>query len=208
MPFDPHDLRGDAQAHARSTISRKFASLGRIGFGGVLVALVLGWIAVTTLYPRSRPHHVVDSGVAVGTTGNLERTPAEARRVDFIHTVMNDAQDAWRVLLPSDYQPPRVVLFRDAIDAACGALRAATGPFYCPGDERVYLDLGFLEELRDRFGALGDFAPAYVIAHDRMLAELVEKRPRTLGDLAAVKGFGASRIEQYGEGFLAVINGD
>ena len=74
-------------------------------------------------------------------------------------------QETWHTLLP-DYQSTRVVLFRDAIDSACGFAQSATGPFYCPPDRRVYLDLGFFDELKNRFGAPGDFARAYVVAHE------------------------------------------
>jgi predicted metalloprotease len=86
--------------------------------------------------------------------------------VDFVDAVAGDVQTAWQQVLGNDYQPTRVVLFRDAINSACGFAEAATGPFYCPGDRRVYLDLGFFHDLSQRLGAPGDFAQAYVIAHE------------------------------------------
>ena len=79
---------------------------------------------------------------------------------------MRDAQSTWSQVLGNRYQPTRVVLFRDAIDSACGSAQSATGPFYCPSDQKVYLDLGFFAELDQRFGAPGDFAQAYVITHE------------------------------------------
>lgn len=79
---------------------------------------------------------------------------------------MADAQQTWEQQLGSRYQATRVVLFRDAIRSACGFAESASGPFYCPSDQKVYLDLGFFEELRRRFGATGDFAQAYVITHE------------------------------------------
>jgi predicted metalloprotease len=86
--------------------------------------------------------------------------------VDFVDAVAGDAQDAWEEILAGRYQRTQVVLFRDAIDSGCGFAQAATGPFYCPRDQKVYLDLGFFRELSERFGAPGDFAQAYVIAHE------------------------------------------
>jgi uncharacterized protein len=84
--------------------------------------------------------------------------------------VLNDTQSTWETVLPQQgrtpYRHARLVLFRDGINSGCGFAQAATGPFYCPTDERVYIDLAFYEELRQRFGAPGDFAQAYVIAHE------------------------------------------
>jgi predicted metalloprotease len=85
--------------------------------------------------------------------------------VEFVSFVLNDVQKTWAQVLPR-YQRVKLVLFRDAVDSACGTAESATGPFYCPGDAKVYLDLGFFRELKDRFGAPGDFANAYVIAHE------------------------------------------
>jgi predicted metalloprotease len=86
--------------------------------------------------------------------------------VDFVDAVTEDAQKAWERVLGNRYERTRVVLFRDAIQSACGFAEAATGPFYCPGDRKVYLDLGFFRELSERFGAPGDFAQGYVITHE------------------------------------------
>ena len=86
--------------------------------------------------------------------------------VDFVDAVTADIQNSWQQRLGARYQPTKVRLFRDAIQSACGLSESATGPFYCPGDARVYLDLGFFDELQRRFRAPGDFAQAYVIAHE------------------------------------------
>jgi predicted metalloprotease len=83
-----------------------------------------------------------------------------------VDVVANDTQDVWAQKLGDRYQRTKVVLFRDAIQSACGFAESATGPFYCPNDGKVYLDLGFFDELSQRFGAPGDFAKAYVIAHE------------------------------------------
>jgi predicted metalloprotease len=80
--------------------------------------------------------------------------------------VARDAQSVWSEKLGGRYEPTKVVLFRDSIQSACGYAGAATGPFYCPGDHKVYLDLAFFDEMKKKFGAPGDFAMAYVVAHE------------------------------------------
>ena len=92
-------------------------------------------------------------------------TPEEERLVSFVSFVLDDAQGVWQQKMDT-YRPAKLVLFRDAVQSACGFAESATGPFYCPGDEKVYIDLGFYEELQQRFGAPGDFAQAYVLAHE------------------------------------------
>jgi predicted metalloprotease len=83
--------------------------------------------------------------------------------------VLDDAQNTWRKILPTagaQYRDAKLVLFRDAVTSGCGNAQSATGPFYCPADQKVYIDLGFYDELKQRFGAPGDFAQAYVLAHE------------------------------------------
>jgi predicted metalloprotease len=95
--------------------------------------------------------------------------PEDDANADFVRAILGDTEDTWRQLFERSgarYEEPRLVLFRDAVESACGYQSAAVGPFYCPPDTRVYLDLGFFQELSDRFGAPGDFARAYVIAHE------------------------------------------
>jgi predicted metalloprotease len=138
--------------------------VAHLGIGGFLVLLVLSWVSGTNLFSllgtsSSEPG-------SVGTTGPVATSPAEEQMVDFVDAVTKDAQDTWAQLLGNRYQRTRVVLFRDATQSACGFAESATGPFYCPGDAKVYLDLGFFNELSKRFGAPGDFAQAYVIAHE------------------------------------------
>jgi predicted metalloprotease len=94
---------------------------------------------------------------------------AEEPEVQFISFVLDDVQKTWAKILPAygaRFHPARVVLFRTSIDSGCGPAQSVMGPFYCPVDERVYLDLGFFQELKQRFGASGDFAQAYVLAHE------------------------------------------
>jgi predicted metalloprotease len=142
--------------------------LGRgvpIGIGGFLVLLVLSWATGTNfLSLLESPDAQPSSGT--GTSGQVASSPAEEREVDFVDAVMKDIQATWSTLLPDAYRPTKVVLFRDTLRSGCGLAQSATGPFYCPEDGRVYLDLGFFQELEQRFGASGDFARAYVVAHE------------------------------------------
>lgn len=104
-------------------------------------------------------------GTAPGTSTPIDPSDENAQ---FVAVVLGSTEDAWIEQFSErqvEYRPPRLVLFTDAVDSACGMGTAATGPFYCPGDDRVYIDLGFLSEL-ERLGAPGDFAFAYVIAHE------------------------------------------
>jgi uncharacterized protein len=139
----------------------------RIGLGGAAVLLVLSLVFKQDFFA------MLGAGGAGGgeqtASGPVASTPEEEKRVQFVSFVLDDAQQTWARLFQARGQPyehAKLVLFRDAIQSACGFAEAATGPFYCPGDERVYIDLGFYDELQQRFGAPGDFAQAYVLAHE------------------------------------------
>jgi predicted metalloprotease len=139
--------------------------IGSLGIGGFLVLLVLSWLSGTNLFSLLGTGSP-DTSRSVGTTGQVQSTPAEERMVDFVDAVAEDAQAMWAQKLGSRYQRTKVVLFRDAVQSGCGTAQSAVGPFYCPADQKVYLDLGFFNELSRRFGAPGDFAQAYVITHE------------------------------------------
>lgn len=96
---------------------------------------------------------------------SYQASPEEETLVDFVSFVLDDTQSTWSDLLPG-YQDAKLVLFREGIRSACGSAESAMGPFYCPADQKVYIDLAFYEELQRRFGAPGDFAQAYVLAHE------------------------------------------
>jgi len=139
--------------------------IATLGIGGFVVLLLLSWVTGTNLFSLLGTDSSSPSG-SVGTSGELRTSPAEERMVDFVDAVAEDAQRTWERILSNRYERTRVVLFRDAIQSACGFAEAVTGPFYCPSDRKVYLDLSFFRQLSERFGAPGDFAQAYVITHE------------------------------------------
>ena len=132
-----------------------------LGIGGVLVLLVGSWLTGVNLFD------VVGGGGSADVVADrpAASSPEEERLVDFVDAVMGDIQHTWSQKL-SAYQPTKAVLFRNAIQSACGLSSSATGPFYCPGDRQVYLDLSFFNDLHQKLGAPGDFAQAYVLAHE------------------------------------------
>jgi predicted metalloprotease len=134
-----------------------------LGAGGILLLLVLSWVTGTNFFTLLGG---VSSGPTVTDTAPVESSAQEEQLLDMVGAVMEDSQDTWQQLLPNRYEQTRVVVFRDAIQSACGFAESASGPFYCPADRKVYLDLGFFDELHNRFGAPGDFAQAYVLAHE------------------------------------------
>jgi hypothetical protein len=141
---------------------------GGLGVGGLLLMLVLSWATGIDFMSLvggggsgAPPSSSVESGAPPPNT-----SAAEERAVDMVDAVMADAQSTWQQVLGNRFRPTTAVLFRDATQSACGFAQSATGPFYCPADRKVYLDLGFFGELQSRFGAPGDFARAYVIAHE------------------------------------------
>ncbi len=138
-----------------------------MGIGGVLVLLVLSWATGVDFLSLVGGGGSSAPTASVGSPGPVASTPAEEKTVDFLDAVMGDAQDTWQQLLGPRYQRTTLRLFRDGVETTgCGYAQSASGPFYCPGDHHVYLDLGFFAELKQRFGASGDFAEAYVVAHE------------------------------------------
>jgi hypothetical protein len=138
---------------------------GGLGIGTIVVLLVLSLVFKRDFFSLVGAGGV-DPAAETASGPPAETTPEEERLVEFVSFVLDDAQAVWARLLGSTYRPAKLVLFRDAVQSACGFAESATGPFYCPADEKVYIDLGFFEELQRRFGAPGDFAQAYVLAHE------------------------------------------
>jgi len=176
-----------------------------IGIGGFVLLLLLSAVTGKNFFALLGTGDATP-GDTVGTTGAVNASPAEERMVDFVDTVANDVQDTWARVLGGRYERTKVVLFRDAIESACGFAQSATGPFYCPRDHRVYLDLGFFDELTRRFGAPGDFAQAYVIAHEfgHHVQNLTGVTARGIGGPQTGAGSGSVAIELQADCFAGV----
>lgn len=149
---------------------RRGLGVGRpLVVGGGAATLV---VALLVALLGGDPGSVLSTSPSGGPgTGGSGRTadPAQNELEQFVSVVLADTEDTWPDLLRPygvSYEDPHLVLFSDAVESACGLQESAVGPFYCPLDERVYLDLGFFQELDQRFGAPGDFARAYVVAHE------------------------------------------
>ena len=141
---------------------------GKLGLGGLVVLVVLSLVFKQDFLG------LAGGGAALPPAGAEQQAaalddPREEPLVQFVSFLLDDTQGFWQRALAAEgltYRDARLVLFRDQTSTACGAGEAATGPFYCPGDERVYIDLAFFDELRRRFQAPGEFAQAYVLAHE------------------------------------------
>jgi len=147
---------------------RGMSSRGKMAVGGGLGTVV---IALIVLLLGGDPSSVLNNSVEAPTTesGEITTTPEEDAMVRYVSVVLAGTEDVWTTVFKESnmsYRQPTLVLFRDQVESACGYASGASGPFYCPGDEKVYIDLAFFEELKSKFGAYGDFAVAYVLAHE------------------------------------------
>ena len=139
-----------------------------IGIGGFLILLILSIVFKRDFVSLVGAGNSVSPG-QVASQPDPQRDAKEEPLVQFVSFVLDDNQKTWANILQSKgvpYERAKLVLFRDYTRSGCGSAQSATGPFYCPADEKVYIDLGFYDELKRRFGAPGDFAQAYVLSHE------------------------------------------
>ena len=162
---------------------------GGIGIGTIVIAVLASWIfGINPLTVLG----VLGGGDPVSapqSQGPATKPPAGDEMAGFVSTVLADTEDVWNGILRSggaQYREPKLVLFRGAVGTACGTGQSAMGPFYCPGDQKVYLDMGFFDTLRSRMGAPGDFAQAYVISHE--VAHHVQNLLGITGKVDAMRG--------------------
>lgn len=147
---------------------RGMGGLGKgLGIGGTVIVLALSLLTGRNLFNDLG----VEPGAGVGTGSPMTAADSarEENEVLFVSFVLDDADSTWANVLSRynhPYEPPKLVLFRNSTQSGCGFAQSAMGPFYCPLDQKIYIDLGFYDELKTRFGADGDFAQAYVLAHE------------------------------------------
>jgi predicted metalloprotease len=153
---------------------RGMSGSGKAVVGGGAIAIV--FFLLKMFMPDSAPlidniqQQVQQNQTSAPTGETVELTPEQKEMGDFASTIFAYTEDTWGQIFQEngmDYEQPKLVLFSDAVETACGSATSASGPFYCPGDHKVYFDLEFMKELKSRFGAEGgDFATAYIIAHE------------------------------------------
>jgi predicted metalloprotease len=141
-----------------------------LGIGGALILLVLSLVFKQNFFALLGGGGGPSPNAPVARNANPARDQQEQPLVQFVSFVLDDTQKTWEQILPEQagrpYRHAKLVLFRNYAQSGCGGAESATGPFYCPQDEKVYIDLGFYDELKQRFGAPGQFAQAYVLAHE------------------------------------------
>lgn len=161
-------MRWRGERESSNVEDRRGSGIGgrHIGIGGVILGLV-------ALYFTKDPTLLLQSLTGEESTqqssGPYQESAQEADSRELVQVVLADTEDTWGTLFTAmgrQYEQPRLVLFSGAVDSACGSAQSAMGPFYCPNDHKVYIDLSFYDELQQRFGAPGDFARAYVVAHE------------------------------------------
>jgi predicted metalloprotease len=150
---------------------RRGMSTGRkVGVGGGIVTVIIALVVMLLGGDPSQVMNVMQSQQSYSEAPtDYQPSAHEQELAEFVSVTLADTEDVWNKIFEGSgltYREPTLVLFNSAVESACGFAQSATGPFYCPGDEKVYIDLNFLEELQQKLGAQGDFAIAYIVAHE------------------------------------------
>jgi predicted metalloprotease len=171
MEWTPGGISGDIEDRRNDSGGGGFGGGGFGGFHlGILGTIIVGLLSLVFHQNLFRFFMAAPEQQVTHRQPDAARDQREQPEVRFVSFVLDDVQHTWDTQLPAQehrpYRHAKLVLFRDAYPSGCGTAETAIGPFYCPEDEKVYLDLGFFDELRTKFGAPGEFAQAYVIAHE------------------------------------------
>jgi predicted metalloprotease len=172
-----------------------------LGLGGLLIVFLLSLLTGQDLLSLLGGGGGMGTSVSVDPRAGGSASPASAeeqQRYDLVNEALDRVQAVWGQLLPGRYREAKLVVFNEPLPTTCGTAESSLGPFYCPGDEKAYIDLSFYDELERRFGAAGDFAQAYVLAHeighhvqnvlgiDRQVRALQQRRPDAANQLSVM----------------------
>jgi len=159
-------MRWQGRSQSENVEDRRNSSPKTVGFGGGLFGII---VILIVMYMGGDPRPLIQNMQQEAPQQQDAGPPIDDEMSQFVSVVLADTEDVWTGLFRAegdDYQKPKLVLFRERVRSACGMASSATGPFYCPADSQVYLDLSFFDEMKQKFNAPGDFAQAYVIAHE------------------------------------------
>jgi len=204
-------MKWDEGHESDDVVDRRGEGAGGAGLGGLfwlLLRFKYGWVVVLLIIAGVGVSRLLNvGGLASSDRGATGALPANDKQAHFVAFVLDDAQKFWETDFAArgaTYRHAKLVLFTDRTDTACGLGEAATGPFYCPNDERVYIDLGFFRVLEQRLGAHGEFARAYVVAHE--IGHHVQKLLGRMNARTAVRGAsgGSVRTELQADCYAGV----